>query len=422
MANAYSRTTKLKSISGRSDYISNPNRQENIVLYEKNMAHEWSEYADFEKENQRSHVANNQGREIVIALPNELSKDPEKLKRLCDDLSKKMLGSNRDYEYAVHWNAAKTNLHMHLIFSERKRNTERQPKVYKRDMWYDKDSNKMAKAHADNAELRFKKGEVMKDKGGNIRFDDDRPFTVKDKRFKSKMFLVEQKEIIQQTFKEYGFQIDIFDSKKEIAQKKLYKGSSKEYKDYATKYNEKARVHNQLNRQLVQAKPIQQSINNLHREIKELNQKVGIESKKNFVKKFLSSVSIEELKKELTAKKEDIKDKFKILVKIFYVKIPSNTNVYNIADKTDDLLNNKSKLMNKISKELKEVNNFSKFIDKQRVEKKKLESYRKNVEQSIKEKQEVSFSKEWVKVKDKELRKNRELKRNKNVKEQDIER
>ena len=80
MANAYSRTTKLKSISGRSDYISNPNRQENIVLHEKNMEHEWSEYADFEKENQRSNVANNQGREIVIALPNELSKDPEKLK------------------------------------------------------------------------------------------------------------------------------------------------------------------------------------------------------------------------------------------------------------------------------------------------------------------------------------------------------
>ena len=157
MANAYSRTTKLKSISGRSDYISNPNRQENIVLHEKNMEHEWSEYADFEKENQRSNVANNQGREIVIALPNELSKDPEKLKRLCDDLSKKMLGNNRDYEYAVHWNAAKTNLHVHLIFSERERNTERQPKVYKRDMWYDKDSNKMAKAHADNAELRFKK-------------------------------------------------------------------------------------------------------------------------------------------------------------------------------------------------------------------------------------------------------------------------
>ena len=43
----------------------------------KNMEHEWSEYADFEKENQRSNVANNQGREIVIALPNELSKDPE---------------------------------------------------------------------------------------------------------------------------------------------------------------------------------------------------------------------------------------------------------------------------------------------------------------------------------------------------------
>ena len=422
MANAYSRTTKLKSISGRSDYISNPNRQENIVLHKKNMEHEWSEYADFEKENQRSNVANNQGREIVIALPNELSKNPEKLKKVCDDLSKKMLGNNRDYEYAVHWNAAKTNLHMHLIFSERERNTERQPKVYKRDMWYDKDSNKMAKAHADNAELRFKKGEVMKDKEGNIRFDDEKPFTVKDKKFKSKMFLVEQKKIIQETFKEHGFHIDIFDSKKEIAQKKLYKGSSKEYKDYARKYNEKARVHNQLNRQLNQAKPIQESINDLHREITKLNKKIGSESKKNFIEKFLSSESIKELKEELKGKQKEITQKFKDLVKLFHEKIPSNTTVSNASEKTELVLENQFKVMKKISEELKEVNSFSKFTHKQEVEKRELESYKKDVEQAIKEKKEVTFSKDWLKNKDNELRMNRRLSREGKLKEQDMER
>ena len=37
-----------------------------------------------------------------------------------------LLGDNRDFEYAVHWNKEKTNLHAHIIYSER----ERQKKEY----------------------------------------------------------------------------------------------------------------------------------------------------------------------------------------------------------------------------------------------------------------------------------------------------
>ena len=52
MANIYARETALKNVVGRSDYISNPKRQEDIVLHKKEMKHTWKEYADFEKANQ----------------------------------------------------------------------------------------------------------------------------------------------------------------------------------------------------------------------------------------------------------------------------------------------------------------------------------------------------------------------------------
>ena len=71
----------------------------------------------------------------MVALPNDLAKDSEKLEQFCDLLAKRMYGENRDYEYAVHWNQSRTNLHAHFIYSERERNLESKPKVYKRDLW-----------------------------------------------------------------------------------------------------------------------------------------------------------------------------------------------------------------------------------------------------------------------------------------------
>ena len=54
------------------------------------------------------------------------------------------LGENRDYEFALHFNHSQTNFHMHLLFSERERQTEQKPKIYKRDMWFDKTTNQKA--------------------------------------------------------------------------------------------------------------------------------------------------------------------------------------------------------------------------------------------------------------------------------------
>ena len=251
MAKVYSRVSKINNVVGRSDYISNPDRQEFIKLTGKSIDFEWEEYAQFEKENQKSQEKNNEARELVIALPNEMSESfsDDVLEEFSHELAQELLGNNRDYEFALHFNQARTNFHMHLLFSERERANERTPKVYKRDMWFDKTTNRMAKANAENAELRYKKGEVMKDKQGNIRYDEV-PFTKKEKKFTERSWLKDHQKTIQKVLAEYNYVLDIFDNKHEIAQKKLYKGASADYLDYATNWNQAAlKANNKLNKE-----------------------------------------------------------------------------------------------------------------------------------------------------------------------------
>lgn len=244
MAKIYSRVTKLNSIEGRSDYISNPNRQENLVLTGKSREFDWNEYSRFEKDNQKSADPNNEGRELVVALPNELSEKSEKyLHDFCNGLSKKLLGENRDYEYALHWNKSKTNFHMHLIFSERERNLEAQPKIYKKDLWVDSTTGKTCKKDNPNAVLRCRKGDVQRDSEGNIKYD-SATFTAKDTKFKRKAWLVESKEQLQAFLETKGFKLDIYNPKTEIAQKKLFKGANTEYLNYAKAFNETAKDYN----------------------------------------------------------------------------------------------------------------------------------------------------------------------------------
>lgn len=72
MAKVYARVTSLNNAVGRSDYISNPDRQDHIYNHEKSRDFDWKEYAEFEKNNQKSSVKNNEARELVVGLPNEI--------------------------------------------------------------------------------------------------------------------------------------------------------------------------------------------------------------------------------------------------------------------------------------------------------------------------------------------------------------
>lgn len=259
MSVSFARQTKLSNISGRSNYISNPSRQDNIVLHStENLQNSWNDYAKYENENKKNREPNNQGREIIIHLPHELADDKVKLKKVVDDYSKKVLGDNRDFEYAVHWNQKESNLHAHIIFSERERNLEREPKTYKRDMWYDKDTNKMTKANAENSELRYKKGDFQRDKDtGEIKYNDD-PFTIKDRHFVSKQFNEEIKEIHKEVMNEHGFNFRLFDPEKEVAQKHIGNKAEHQPEVFIHENKETGEITEKKNPYVLQAKANQE--------------------------------------------------------------------------------------------------------------------------------------------------------------------
>lgn len=80
-----------------------------------------------------------------------------------------------------------TNLHCHILFSERENQQDLVPKIYKKDQWRDRDTNKLAKANSENSYLYAKNGDIQKDKAGNIKYETD-IFTTKDTRYIQKSY------------------------------------------------------------------------------------------------------------------------------------------------------------------------------------------------------------------------------------------
>ena len=278
MSKAFSRQTKLPNIVGRSQYISDTKRQEHIVFYSnEHMISDWQEYADFEKQNRKNKQENIQGREIIIALPNELDQDLTNLKNIVDEYAINTVGNDREFEYAVHWNKEKTNLHAHIIYSERKRATEQKAKTYRSDMWFNKDTGKLAKANSDNAELRFKKGDVQKDEKGNVRYENNM-FTTKDREFKSNDFNDKLKENLAEVLNKYGYASRVFDQSIELPQAKLYQGARADYIEKARKSNQLRAEYNKIVVKAVKEKimPITMAImskENIMKKVKEENSK-----------------------------------------------------------------------------------------------------------------------------------------------------
>lgn len=154
MATQYLRITKLHDVRGRIDYISNPERQENLLAYRTTMDNKmWLALAN---QNQRSFKNNSRGvsangkcieaREIIFHLPHRYSADPEHvLNQIVDDWKNTY---HTDCAAALHWNHDKTNLHIHLIFSERERLDRDKIKYATRNMYYDADWKRCNKADA----------------------------------------------------------------------------------------------------------------------------------------------------------------------------------------------------------------------------------------------------------------------------------
>ena len=281
MASVYGRVTKISNASGRSDYIIDERRQEEIVLHKENMKYSWVEHSAFEKAHQKTNVLNNEALEVHIALPNSLAKEKEKLEKVCDELSNRIVGENKDYEYAVHWNHNRTNLHVHILFSERENQIDLEPKVYKKDIWQDKDTHKLAKANTENAELVHRKGEVQRDKEGNIKYQTE-IFKPKDKKFVERSWVHNKNRIVEMVMKSYGYNLEYQDKDSPyLAQKKLYKGASQDYLEKTKEWNAEVKRYNESVKKHIEIEPIQiENYREIKKEVLENVKEANSEEKK----------------------------------------------------------------------------------------------------------------------------------------------
>ena len=139
--NSFIQLSKLPNVKGRINYIASPARQENLyAVYETTERKFWSELVKCNQGEFRKSGADGQcieARELIIALPESFTEYyPRRyVLALFTDHFKEQYGV--ECIAALHHNKRKTNYHIHLIFSERKKLEKPIIKVASRNMFYD---------------------------------------------------------------------------------------------------------------------------------------------------------------------------------------------------------------------------------------------------------------------------------------------
>lgn len=196
------RVTKLPSIVGRSAYITNATGRHKAedVLCCGGAVEDWKPYQTYEQTHQRSSEPNNEGRELIVSLPNDMSSlSSEDLKSSVDNLARQLIGKDSDYQFAVHWNGSHTNLHAHIIFSEREKCSQTNVKgsvsdFYDRDIYLTQDG-KIARRKADRAIYADGTVKPPVHRKGEPKSQE---FTTKDKKYLSKEWLQGVKAIVRE--------------------------------------------------------------------------------------------------------------------------------------------------------------------------------------------------------------------------------
>ena len=208
--------SKLSNVKGRISYITSPARQENLyATYHTADAAFWTSLArENQQEFKRSGTEGTciEAREFIIALPEKFTRyDPQRvLTKFTEEFQKRY---NVECVSGLHHNKAKTNYHIHLIFSERRLLPEPVVKVATRNMFYDevgKHVRTKKEITGEDGQIRpgctvIKKGEVY----------ESHMFSVKDARFKQEGFVAEVKEfytgLINRYISDPEQQLKVFD-------------------------------------------------------------------------------------------------------------------------------------------------------------------------------------------------------------------
>ncbi len=159
--NSFIQLLKLSNVKGRIDYITNPERQENLyVTCETVQRSFWKTLAmenqqDFQKSGSAGKCI--EARELIIALPESFIKyQPEKLLKIFTEKFKQKYGV--ECISALHHNKKKTNYHIHLIFSERELLEKEEVKTASRNLFY----NEYGKRVRTKKEIQDEFGKIRK--------------------------------------------------------------------------------------------------------------------------------------------------------------------------------------------------------------------------------------------------------------------
>lgn len=196
---SFARVTKLPNIKGRGKYISDVRKQEEILAQSAPV--DWTPYHEYEQAHQRTSKANNEGREVVVALPNEwASLSPAELSARSQRLAEVAAGKSTDLQWAVHWNKARSNLHLHAVFSERTRTPG--AGVYDRDVYLTEDG-RVARRKADRAKNPDGTDKPPVHRKGESKGD----FGPKDTRYKARSWPSTVKAQLATELRAYGVEI-----------------------------------------------------------------------------------------------------------------------------------------------------------------------------------------------------------------------
>ena len=197
---SFARVTKLTNIGGRGDYISNPARQEEIVM--KSDPVDWQPYQEFERSHSTIHRQNNEGREVMIMLPNDWAMlHPAELHHRAQCLAEKAAGKSTDLQWAIHWNKTRTNLHMHVVFSERQKIEN--PGRWDRNVYLTAEKT-VARRKADRALSEDGSFEPPVHRKGDLKDG----FTTKDPEYRKKSWVYDMKEAVKAEMQRFGVEFD----------------------------------------------------------------------------------------------------------------------------------------------------------------------------------------------------------------------
>ena len=232
--NSFIEMAKLHNLSGRISYISSKAKQEylyEVYATESDRAF-WREIAKCNREEFEKSGTNGkciEARELMIALPESFIQYEHDylLKRMVDEFKEKY---GVECFAALHHNKRKTNLHIHMIFAERKRLEQPTEKTATRNMFYDEQGRHVrTKKEILDGDGNIRKGCKIVKKGEVY---ERKIFTVKDGRFKQESFLDEAKvfytDLINQMVIDDKDRLSIFDRNGPyLATKKIGKNNPK---------------------------------------------------------------------------------------------------------------------------------------------------------------------------------------------------